>query len=1214
VTAIEANLEIDPAAAELRRIFDDELDTAALTVRRNQKVYNSVRQLSELIGGEYGDRVVYELLQNAHDAHPRDSPSEIAVRVSVHAPDRGVLYVANGGDGFSLANVQAIRNIATSTKEIGEGIGNKGVGFRSIEALTTNAHIYSRRGRTSVDRLDGFCFRFAEPAEVEQRAIALGHQSEARAVAAAMPRYLAAVPVIEQSDEILDYARRGFATVVVLPLETAEAVRLAVSQVEELFQRDAPVLLFLDRVRKLEVEVDGVGVIRRRRNLTRDTGPALTSPTGLQSCKIETVVLGPDRRTWLIVRSVVAPDRIRDAVKRSLAQESGIKRWLDWKGDAVVSLAVPLEGAGLKSARLYNFLPMGAESAAPLFGHLDAPFYTAIDRRRAKLDLALNAELLAAAAEAAAAAALTLAEHHPEISPRVVVDLAAWEPAQLPRLRAAFATVGIGWADAAIWPTMDRRWSPLRGLRTWPAGRYKVFTPSRAANWGGASLLLPSLDVTRSSAVEALARAAAIQVEPTKGDLASWAEAVALHLPQAADSPAKVWGPFYAELHQAFGAGPDAVKSLIGKSVLLERGGKLIAAGPDVYVRQEGSRRAKSDSPPTPPRDVARVLNVLLEQIPIRPEVFAAFERGGLWKRYDAAEILARLPSLFGGKPAPGRRKAALLWAFDVWRHDTAAARKVLRQASLHVPRRNGWGPAIKTSFSETWTPTGRQLDAYLTEAKSLDPACGESAGALLAPWEEWPEVSPLLKSDWIRFLTDAGVVDGLIPVLTPLPRGPFYGNDWSWRLAGASGPGLDTAWKANQGFTGVNHPYTSYTRLGDAWRAPGQSVVHDLSPDARRRFAILVLQLLERTGEQFLWLSVGRFDRDERHYDRQFIRTPLHTFLMTQPWAPVAGAGDDGFRPLRDAWLVGERRNDPRFVPHLLDEVAEYMSPTGKAYEVLSKPQLGLQVWRSPATGAGRLGALSSVADAVEQSDRAMFRRQYDQAWKDVLTEDAPTCPSDLAIEHPNGFAVLGGGPARPRVYVRSGRDRDLTRLLIETGAAVLVGSGEVGSDAVIALLNRSERFSAARVEECDIRLLVDGAPFETQLQDTLLTDLVPWLREALLLAHELNARELEKSITSTMIEEKVSTIRVRQCGAIALSPADGPARPLERYVYRDDARPTVLVAGSLDAQQLADLAGQLPSTGPTWPRHRAAMQQDGDARLRPQPWSPRVSRRREG
>jgi uncharacterized protein DUF3883 len=1177
MSVTEAELEQCPAGVELLRIFDEELDTAALTVRRNQKIYSSVRQLSELIGGEYGDRVIYELLQNAHDAHPRDEPSEIAVRVVVHGPDQGTLYVANGGNGFSLANVQAIRNIATSTKEIGEGIGNKGVGFRSIEALTTNAAIYSRRGRTPVSRFDGFCFRFADQVEVERRAVALGYTGEAAAIAAAMPRYLAAVPIANQAEDILEFAERGFATVVVLPLETADAVRLATSQVEELVRRDSPVLLFLDRVKKLEIVIDGVGVVRRKRTLTRDPGPSLTAPMALPGCTIETVTLGPEKRVWLLARRVVAPDRIRSAVQRSLAQEPGLKRWLQWKGDAVVSLAVPLDGAGLKSGRLYNFLPMGAESAAPLFAHLDAPFFTAIDRRRAKLDLPLNAELMDASAEAAAAAALTITEHHPELSSRVVVDLAAWTSAHLPRLRAAFAAVGTAWPDAAIWPTMDRRWSPMRGLRTWPAGKYKVFTPARASSWGQAALLQPSLDPTRLSAVEALAKAANIRVEPTSLELAAWAEAVAKHLPTTLDAAVKAWGPFYTELLQAFGT-PEALRALAGKTILLDRSESLTAAGPNVYVRQEGRRRSKSEGSPTPPRDVARVLNVLMEQIALRPEVFIAFERAGLWKRYDAAEILARLPSLFGGKPAPGRRRSALLWAFEVWRHDTAAARKVLPQAALHVPRRDGWGPATKSCFSETWTPLGRQLDAYLAEAKTFDPECVGSAASLLIGCNEWPEFAPALKAEWIRFLGDAGVVDGLAAVATPLPKGPYQGNDWSWRLSGASGPGLDQAWKANHGFGNTSHPYTNYSRQGEAWRVPGQTVWDDLSADARRRFAILVLQMLERTGQKLLWLNLGRFERDERHHDRQFLRTPLSTFLMTQSWIPVSGAGDVEFQMLRETWLVGDRRNDPRFVSHIPDDVAEYLPSNGKAYEVLSKPDFGLRVWRTPETCVARLETLAKVADGLEQSDRAMFRRQYDHAWRDALAQPAASILPRLAIERANGFACLEGGPDRPRVYVRSGRDRDLTRLLIETGTAVMVGSGEIDCVALVERLNRGERYNAALVEQGDIQLVVDGVPFEPNLQDALLTDVVPWLREAVLLAHELNARELEKSITSAMIDEKLSLVRVRLCDSIALCPTEGAPRGLDRYVYRDDNRPTLLFVGSLDAQQLADLAGQLP------------------------------------
>lgn len=1177
MTLAGAILSADTTADELRRIFDEELDTAALTIRRKQKIYSSVRQLSELIGGEYGDRVIYELLQNAHDAHPHHQPGKIAVRVVVESDSSGVLYVANGGAGFSIDNVQAVRNIATSTKEIGEGIGNKGVGFRSIEALTSDAHIYSRRGAAPVERFDGFCFRFASPDEIKRRATELGFGPEAAAVAAAMPRYLAAVPVADQSEVIVNFAKQGFATVVALPLVTAEAVRLAVSQVQELLTRDAPVLLFLERVRTLDVEIEGVGVTRRRRTLTREHARTFTAPEGLDNCTIESVTMGPERRAWLLVRRIVAANRVIDAVKRSLPQERGLKRWLDWEGDAVVSLAVPIEGAGLIASRLYNFLPMGPESAAPLLCHLDAPFYTSIDRRRAKLDLPLNVELFNAAGEAAAAAALALARHHPEISARVVVDLIAWQPSQLPRLRAAFAAVGSEWASAAVWPTIDRRWASLKSLKTWPDGKYKVFTPLRAANWGDASILLPTLDPTRTTAVKALAKAAFIQIEPTARELAPWAEMIASQLSRTGDAPARIWSPFYAELHEAFGRATDGLKLLLGRSILLERGEDLIQAGPEVYVRQDSPRRGKSEGAPTPPRDVARMLNVLSERVPVRPEVFVSFERANLWKRYDATEILGRLDNLFGDKPAPARRRAALAWAFEVWHFDTAATRKVLPRARLHVPTRSGWTPASQSTFSETWTSIGRQLDAYLAEAGQLDPHCIESAGNLLTPYEDWPEMVPSLKSEWTKFLADAGVVDGLIPMAAPLPEGPYRGDEWNWRLNSSSGPGLDKGWSGNKEFSNTRHPYTSYSRQGEAWRAPGQTVVHQLSADARRRFAILLLQLLERSGSQFLSFNLGRFEREDRHQDIHAVRTPLRTFLMAQPWAPVTATGAEEFQRLRDTWLMGDRRSDPRFVPHLLDEVAEHIPTAGKALEILSQGPFGLRIWKDPTTAPARLTALAHVADGLEQSYRAPFRRHYDQAWRDALSQSGWATPTELAVERPTGYSTLTTDQSRPKVYVRSERDRDLTRLLIETGAGVLVGSGEVSSAEIISRLNGGECFRAAPVEDGDIKLVVDNVVFEPRLSDALLTDVVPWLREAVLLAHELKAQDLEKVITEAMIDEKLAIIRVRQCDSIALCPTEGPSRALSRYVYRDDTRPTLLISGAFDAQQIADLAAQL-------------------------------------
>ncbi|WP_436848045.1 sacsin N-terminal ATP-binding-like domain-containing protein [Streptomyces collinus] len=50
--------------------------------------------------------------------------------------DGGVLYVANEGAVFAEENFRAITELALSSKAAGEGIGNKGLGFRSVLQLT----------------------------------------------------------------------------------------------------------------------------------------------------------------------------------------------------------------------------------------------------------------------------------------------------------------------------------------------------------------------------------------------------------------------------------------------------------------------------------------------------------------------------------------------------------------------------------------------------------------------------------------------------------------------------------------------------------------------------------------------------------------------------------------------------------------------------------------------------------------------------------------------------------------------------------------------------------------------------------------------------------------------------------------------------------------------------------------------------------------------
>lgn len=1161
--------------SRIAEIFDLELDTAAEAEKRGQKVYRSLQKLGHLIGGEYGERVLYELVQNAHDAHPEGTPGDVAIRLVVESEDRGVLYVANGGRGFSEDNLQAIRNIANSTKEVGEGIGNKGVGFRSVEALTDDPRIYSRAAEAGpTEHFDGFCFRFARPGEIEARLRETRHADVAVGVSESMPRYLAAIPTDEQPESVRDFARRGFATVVCLPLETAAAVQLARKQVNEILQSEVPILLFLERVRRLEIEVEVAGGASRRRTLTREIEEIARSIPELPGCYLQAVTMGPGGKRWLMVRRTLGRERVLDAVERSVAKEPGLKRWRNWKGNAVVSVAVPWS-RGLRVGRLYNFLPMGDEAEAPLFAHLDAPFFTTIDRRRARLDLPLNAELLDAACEAAAAASLAISRRNPEIPPRIVVELAAWDSSHAARLRSAFAATGSALETAEVWPTSERGWASLERVRVWPPGKYRIITAPAAAA-AGAAILAKGIREPHVDALRGLADECGVSIDPSPGELASWAEAVAARLPRSDEAARERWTAFYDEIASLLPS-QDRLRALEGREIMLGREGQLLPAGRNVYVKHDGSRRTRGGAP-LPPAELSRKLDVLSSHVTVRAETFLAFERAALWRRYNATDVLASLPMLFSDRPAPARRRAALLWAFEVWRHDTADAKKALATAKLQVPTRDGWAPASSSAFSDSWTPLGKHLVAFLAEAALSSPTCAQRLARVLDGWDKWPG-NGTSKPDWIRFLGDAGVTDGLIPAATKIESNR-RGDQWSYHLATVKGNALDVVWHTNHGFTGVYHPYTSYSLRGQLWWLPGQIKVGTLSDDAKKRFAILVLAHLQRWGLACLSCEVGRFERDARSQDIQRLHTPLATFLMTAAWFPVQLKGDEFFVPVAQAWLLTDRRSDPKFVPRAPDEVAEYLDPAGKVFGILSESPYGLRVWKEPRHAAARIAVLANVCNTLEQHERAPFRKQYDQAWEDLRATEGRLDPATpLVVERGGSLTAIEGGTPPVRVYIRAGRERELARLLVESGSHVLASGDEIDAVATAALVNRTGRYDARPVDEGSVQLLLDGAPFRPSAKDPLLTNVVPWLAEALVLGHEVGARDLEKTLPSSMLEERIRKVRLRECGTIELQTATGARRPLSRYIYRDDDRPTLIVAGELDAEQLSDSASSLSS-----------------------------------
>ena len=487
----EAGETISPAG-ELKSLVRSQLENAVDAERHGLKVYESLHNLNEVIGTQYGDRVLYELIQNAHDAHRAGEHGKISIRLVVRSETAGVLYIANGGTGFRQQDIEAVRNLAISAKEIGEGIGNKGLGFRSVEALTDDVQIFSQAVASKSDRFDGYCFRFASTQEIDELLRSYNVELKVAArVARTIPRYLVPLPINQQSDEILAFAHAGYATVIVIQLQSAPAVSLATKQVQALANLDVPLLLFLDRIGEIRIDLDAP-LQSPYRKVLRRTQTAIANIPGRTKCSLYEVDVGDGRR-FLLVRSLVDRGRVLKAVEESIPLAPQLKRWLNWKGEPAVSVAVGLSRDSVSKSRLYNFLPMAEMSLSPLQGYLDAPFFADIDRRNADLALPLNKMLMEAAAEACVASALYIIDGRLPVPDQAVFDLIAWTGDQAGKLDNALKQAGTSLRDAKILPAIRVEgadaWSSLAETRIWPEEHFSVLKAFDVARYVGASSL-----------------------------------------------------------------------------------------------------------------------------------------------------------------------------------------------------------------------------------------------------------------------------------------------------------------------------------------------------------------------------------------------------------------------------------------------------------------------------------------------------------------------------------------------------------------------------------------------------------------------------------------------------------------------------------------------------------------------------------------------------
>lgn len=881
VTDPSARLTSD-FAREVTDIATSQLDYALEGHRRGFKVYESLKNLNEVIGTQYGDRVLFELVQNGHDAHPAsaaEAPGEIAVRLLVTADDCGELLVANRGRAFTRSNLDAVINIGTSDKRIGEGIGNKGLGFRSVEALTDDVRIFSARPVAPSGRFDGYCFRFASRGEIENDLLVLGATpDEARHVADTVPRYLVPKPEMPSTAAVEALAAAGFATVVSLPLRSAEAIALAEAQVTALLDPAAPVLLFLDRLAALDVEIARAEQNPVRQRSTRRAAPIADGAD--ETCSLATVTV--DGRDYLLARSVLAKPPLLDAIKASLQAAPPLKRWLDWQGEAIVSVAVPIGGNGI-AGRLFNFLPMIENAIAPIGGHIDAPFFADIDRRSMKPDLPLNKFLLEAAARTCALAATTIVDCGIDLPSSVVVDLAAWTAPHTAKLVAAFRGIERPLDEAVIWPVVAggaSNWANFKALYAWPEVKVAQMTPKRLASVADADLLLETLGPDRLARVRTVANAVTLPLDLSAKALCIWSEAVAEWL---------------AHEHRA---SPTRWKAFLD-------------GAPPVFVRPKTGRGRRSEGPPSPPPSLKRKFRFLSDAIDLTETTQRAFEKAGLLRGYDPLDVLGALKGALADKASDLQRQEALIWSFKVWNGGGGkAVEEALRAADLWVPTLGGWHPVRTAVFSAAWTPLGRTVEPYLLEAATVSPDCAMVRDRLLIGFADWPRAGAGdRREDWHRFLELLGTSDGLPPLAATIARRGTPSWHWHSVLSTQSAEnGFGAAWTAKVSATRFENPYTDYDLTGEIWRLPGQTELAQLTADARAALSDLIVAFLREHGDKHFRFSIDHYRRS----NRVELPTPLAVFLGSAPWVASVRGDDIVFAAPAASWSTTAARQPP--------------------------------------------------------------------------------------------------------------------------------------------------------------------------------------------------------------------------------------------------------------------------------------------------------------
>lgn len=1016
------------------------------------EVFKSSASLTEKIASDYRDRFLIELIQNAYDAHPGGTrDGRIEITLDLRDGEHGTLFVANTGKAFTAENVKDLCDIGLSRKPLGESIGNKGLGFRSVVQISDTPMIYSQQsGKPTQDRFSGYCFGFAEMADYQTL---IDDPQHRRLADRDLPIFHIPVWLSRQSDAVGKHAGDGFSTLIELPLRDAAAQAAVTREFEELCNQKVPMLLFLERVQSLAFKV-----VNSAGDIDTDFAFRRSEDTKkLAGITLSRVELG-EAGLFLIARSAVSELTMHAAIADAIALKELSEHWTSWAGDGDIALAVRLD-APVKEPRLYTYLPMGEQAIAPFQGYLHGSFFPSSNRKDLNARNRLNAALLDEATTLVAEAI-----HHivTDSSGQIfnwltdcerataVADLICWEQVGSLVTDENFAkavilrTTGIfgcdEYEDAPFVPCAQSMsgggkaltWKSPRCARRWSHGS-SMFSASEAARYASDLGVWPIWDALESRMDRLddnlLSFADRYTGDPTGEERAQLVCLVADRLNTNSRSVKKSWLEYFEQI-------PDFMetdgKFLAGLPVLVGDDGELHAAMSSPAEADGGTRPARRRrttetaifSPPDPrrtdleeglevdpPKKLSERFGFLSTAFPWHGELSGArayLEKYKLVEEFDREAVLGHLSRTLRNERNKEVLKGGLRWAFQLWRQPRAGNRpfRLQPQHRFRVPTLDGrYIEASDTVFSAGWPShtSGGLLQEFLDAGPPNIPDLETLSGRRLAA-PDHPVFRGKFKDDWVQFLGELGVGHGIRSERKTSKKNRFRANqiaDFSFLENYGLPRVFGDLWRediktSDPALLGLPST-TEYILDGELHWLPGQADVESFSPVCKTLYARLILNWLARVPEIPWELEVHH--HFSRWADRRNWPTPLAAFLRSARWFPIedfahSGSGPVAVRP-SDVWL--NDADGEHFLPYLprpVREVRMLFDRGGNDLVHQLRERARLRVLGDPDTLAEQLAFLAHHygTEGLDDHYRPRLLNLYYRTWRKFLTcvEDA--------------------------------------------------------------------------------------------------------------------------------------------------------------------------------------------------------------------------------